>query len=403
MSSRSVERGCDSLAIFSGVPAFAEPLHVGRPNIAPKERFLELVDGIFERRWLTNNGPCVQDFEKALAAKLGVRHCLAFCNATIALEIAIRALEMTGEVIVPSFTFIATAHALRWQEITPVFVDIDPLTHNLDPALVEAAITPRTTGIIGVHAWGRACQVAALGEIAQQRGLRLLFDAAHAFGCSHGGRMIGAFGEAEVFSFHGTKFLNSFEGGAVATNNSALAKTMGDMRNFGFAGLDRVTSVGTNGKMSEISAAMGLANLEQMEHYVAANQRNYSQYRETLARSPGIRVIEYDSAEQNNFQYIVLEIMEGGGLNRDQLVEVLRAENVLARRYFFPGCHRMEPYLTDDPDASQRLPNTEKLCREVMSLPTGTAVSSEDIALVCELIRTALQHGPEILARLEPA
>ena len=180
------------------------------------------------------------------------------CNATVALEIAIRAMGMSGEVIVPSFTFVATAHALQWQEITPVFCDIDPRTHNLDPNRIEEMITPRTTGIIGVHVWGRPCAVDALAEIAQRRHLKLLFDAAHAFGCSYQGQMIGNFGDAEVFSFHATKFFNTFEGGAVVTNDDELAAKMRLMKNFGFHGYDNVIYVGTNGKMSEVSAAMGL-------------------------------------------------------------------------------------------------------------------------------------------------
>src|SRR5690349_4944149 len=206
-------KGLSDLAIFGAPPVFEEPLHVGRPNIGDRERLLARINDMLDRRWLTNNGPFVQELEEKIAAFLGVKHCIAMCNATVGLEIAIRATGMTGEVIVPSFTFIATAHALQWQEITPVFCDIDPRTHNIDPQQVEKLITPRTTGIIGVHVWGRACDVAALEAIAARRRLTLLFDAAHAFGCSYRGRMIGGFGDAEVLSFHATKFFNSFEGG----------------------------------------------------------------------------------------------------------------------------------------------------------------------------------------------
>ncbi|HTG43796.1 MAG TPA: DegT/DnrJ/EryC1/StrS family aminotransferase, partial [Verrucomicrobiae bacterium] len=245
------------LAIFSGKPAFPEKLHVGRPNIGNRAKLLERFNDLLDRRWLTNNGQYVQDFEARLREKTGTRHCIPICNATVALEIAIRALELSGEVIIPSFTFIASAHALQWQQITPVFCDIDPKTHNLDPAKVEAQITPRTTGIMGVHLWGRPCAIGQLEEIASRRKLKLLFDASHAFGCAYEGRSIGNFGDAEVFSFHATKFLNSFEGGAIATNNDELAGKIRLMKNFGFAGFDNVIYIGTNGKMSEISAAMG--------------------------------------------------------------------------------------------------------------------------------------------------
>src|SRR5216684_1309591 len=181
------------LAIFGKPPAFAEKVHVGRPNIGNRERLLGRINDMLDRNWLTNDGPYVQQFEKQIAEFVGVRHCVAMCNGTVALEIAIRALGWAGEVIVPSFTFVATAHALQWQEITPVFCDIDPHTHTLDPKRVEQMITPRTTGIIGVHVWGHACDVEALDDIAQRFGLKLLFDSAHAFACSHKGRMIGGF------------------------------------------------------------------------------------------------------------------------------------------------------------------------------------------------------------------
>jgi dTDP-4-amino-4,6-dideoxygalactose transaminase len=192
------------------------------------------------------------------------------CNGTIALEIAIRALGLTGEVIVPSYTFIATAHALHWQGITPVFADIDPDTHNLDPEAVRRMITPRTTGIIGVHLWGRAAPVEALQAISDEHGLQLMFDAAHAFGCSYRGQMIGNFGRAEVLSFHATKFFNTLEGGAVVTNDDELAEVMRLMRNFGFSGYDNVIHPGTNGKMVEICAAMGLTNFDELDDVVAA-------------------------------------------------------------------------------------------------------------------------------------
>jgi len=192
----------EDLAIFGAKPAFEEPLHVGRPNIGRRERFLERVNAILDRGWLTNDGPCVQQFEHVVAKFLGVRHCVAMCNATIALELTIRALQMKGEVIVPSFTFIATAHALQWQGITPVFSDVVPSTHSIDPRRVEELITPRTTGIIGVHLWGKPCAIEELTEIARRLDVGLIFDAAHAFGCSHQGRMIGNFGRAEIFSFH---------------------------------------------------------------------------------------------------------------------------------------------------------------------------------------------------------
>ncbi|MGA2810516.1 MAG: aminotransferase class I/II-fold pyridoxal phosphate-dependent enzyme [Candidatus Acidiferrum sp.] len=385
------------LAILGGAPAFVEPLHVGRPNLGHREKFLERVNLMLDRNWLTNNGPYVQEFEKKLAQIVGVSNCVVMCNATISLEIATRALGLTGEVIVPSFTFVATAHALQWQELTPVFCDIDPLTHNLDPRQIEKMITPRTTGIIGVHTWGRACDIDALESIARRRNLQIMFDAAHAFRCSYKGRPIGGFGRCEVFSFHATKFFNSFEGGAVLTNDDALANKMRLMRNFGFQGYDNVIYVGTNGKMTEACAAMGLTSLESVDEFIEINRRNYLLYREHLNKIPGVQLMAYPEDEQTNYHYIVGEIdAEEAGLNASEIVQVLFAENVLARRYFFPGCHRMEPYKSFFPHASLVLPETERLCSRVMVLPNGGSVDKEAISQISEIIRLAVSHREAI-------
>ena len=387
----------EDLAVCGGVPAFAGVLHVGRPNLGDRKRLLVRIEEALDRRWLTNGGPFVKEFEAAIQDRLGAKHCIAMCNGTVALEIASRALGFKGEVIVPSFTFVATAHALQWQEITPVFADIDPVTHNLDPDAVERMITPQTTGIVGVHVWGRACDTDALADVARRHNLRLMYDASHAFGCSRDGRMIGNFGELEVFSFHATKFINTFEGGAVVTNSDELAQKIRLMKNFGFSGLDNVIYLGINGKMSEIAAAMGLTLMEEMDHILAVNKRNYEAYRFGLRGIPGVRMVEYNPAGRNNFQYIVLEVdAVEAGIGRDALVNVLHAENVRARRYFHPGCHRMEPYRSYYPHAGLMLPHTEALTERTLVLPTGTAVAEEDIGIICALIRLAVQHGGEV-------
>jgi dTDP-4-amino-4,6-dideoxygalactose transaminase len=365
-------------------------LHVGRPNIGNRESFLSKVNAMMDRRWLSNDGPLVREFEKKISEFLGVKNVVAMCNATVALEIASRALNLHGEVIVPSYTFIATAHALQWQEITPVFCDIDPATHNIDPAKIERLITPRTTGIIGVHVWGRGCDTAAIEEIAARRNLKVMYDASHGFACSKGRRMLGTFCECEVFSFHATKFLNCFEGGAVVTNNDDLAEKMRLMRNFGFQGFDNVIYLGVNGKMSEVHAAMGLTNLEAIEEIIAVNRRNYKAYKAGLADVSGISVIDYDPAEQNNYQYVVIEVdPEVCPRNRDEIVEALHAENIIARKYFWPGCHKMEPYRSLQPNAGLLLLETERTAARVIVLPTGQTVEEETVSRVCEIIRKA--------------
>lgn len=392
------------LALFSAQPAFPEPVHVGRPNIGDRAALMRRFEDILDSRWLTNRGRQVQEFEKRLAERLGVKHCIAMCNATIALEIVTRALGMKGEVIVPSMTFIATAHALQWQEITPVFCDIDPDTHTLDLKRVEEMITPRTTGIVAVHVWGRPCDVEGLSDIAQRHNLKLVFDAAHAIGCSHRGRPIGGFGDAEVFSFHATKVLNSFEGGAVTTNDDALAEKVRLMQNFGFAGLDNAIHIGTNGKMSEISAAMGIVSLDSFDDFVACNKRNYRQYLDELGDIPGIHFVRYDESESCNYQYIVAQVdAEKTGLSRDALIKVLQAENILARRYFWPGCHRMQPYRSYYPHAHLVLPNTERVASQLLILPTGTTLTGADIAVICHVIRQAITQAADIRLHLSTA
>jgi dTDP-4-amino-4,6-dideoxygalactose transaminase len=389
------------LALFGAPPAFAEPVHVGRPNIGDRARLMERIDAILDRRWLTNNGPYVQAFERRVRELAQVRECVVTCNGTIALEILIRAVGMRGEVIVPSFTFVATAHALQWQEIKPVFCDVDPRTHMIDPARVEELITPNTTGIIAVHLWGRVCDVDALQAIADRHGLPLIYDASHAFGCSHAGRMVGGFGRAETFSFHATKFFNTFEGGAIVTNDEELAEKMRLMRNFGFQGKDNVVYLGSNGKMPEVCAAMGLTSFDAMDEFIEVNRRNHARYTACLGDVAGIRLLPFPAGERCNYHYVVVEVEEReAGLSRDELVRVLEAENVLARRYFAPGAHLMEPYRSFQPQAGLALPETERLSGRVMTLPTGQTVSEDDIQRIALVIETACAHADAVRARL---
>lgn len=391
-----------ALAVLGGAPAFAEPRHVGAPNLGDRTRLMARLATILDTRWLSNGGPLVREFEEKIAAAAGVRHCVAMCNATTALEIGARALQLQGEVILPSFTFVATAHALRWQGITPVFCEIDPRTHNIDPRRVEELITPRTTGIVGVHLWGRPAPVTELQDIARRHGLRLMFDAAHAFGCAAPEGPIGGFGDLEVFSFHATKFLNSAEGGAVLTNDDDLALLVRRMHNFGFVGQDQVVALGINGKMTELAAAVGLTSLESKDEFIAHARANEMAWRLQLAGLPGLTPITRRSDLASNHQYIVVEVDPARtGLGRDHLVTALRRENVLARRYFYPGCHRMEPYRSEIPRGGYRLPLTEALSERVMVLPTGTAVSLEDIARMGELIGRVLDHADEVAHRLQ--
>jgi len=366
-----------------------ESYFVGRPNIGDKERLYSRLDRIFERRWLTNDGQYVRELESRLSDYLGVKHCIAMCNGTVALELAVRATGMTGKVLVPSMTFIATAHALKWQEIEPVFVDIDPTSFNISPQSVVSKIDENTTGIVGVHLYGRPCDIDSLQRIANEHGLKLVFDAAHAFGCSYKGKRLGRFGDCEIFSFHATKVFNTFEGGAVTTDNDELAKKLRLMRNFGFEGEDRVSYIGTNGKMAEVNAAMGLTNLEEISHFIDVNRNHYQCYKKGLSNVNGVSLISYDELENNNYHYVIITVEQSvTGYSRDQLKDFLTAHGIIARRYFHPGCHKMEPYKTLYPKAEASLPVTESFSRKMLALPTGTQIDTDSIQRVCGLIQS---------------
>jgi dTDP-4-amino-4,6-dideoxygalactose transaminase len=289
---------------------------------------------------------------------------------------------------------------VEWQGLTPVFCDVDPSTHNLDPEAVERRITARSSAIIGVHLWGRPCPVEALEEIAARHKLALVFDAAHAFGCTHRGRPIGGFGNAEVFSFHATKVLNSFEGGAVATNDDDLADRLRVMRNFGFTGYDHVESVGTNGKLTEVAAAMGLTSLESLDRFIALNRQQYHAYREVLSGIPGVALLSHDEQERRNYQYIVVEIDQAAaGVTRDAMQAVLLAERILARRYFFPGCHRMAPYCQRGGGRTE-LASTDRLASRVLCLPSGSGLEMRDIAVMADIIKLVVENSATVMRRL---
>ncbi|MFV2099065.1 dTDP-4-dehydro-6-deoxyglucose aminotransferase [Micromonospora sp. LOL_013] len=393
-----MKRDLGDLALFGGHASFLQQIHVGRPNRIERTRFFDRLSWALDNQWLTNNGPLAREFEERVADLAGVRNCVATCNATVALQLLVHAAELTGEAIMPSLTFAATAHAVRWLGLEPVFCDIDPRTGGIDPAAVAAAVTPRTSGIFGVHLWGRPCDVDALEKLAADTGLRLFFDAAHAIGCTSQGRPLGSFGDAEVFSFHATKVVNAFEGGAIVTDDDDLAHRIRSLANFGFNLRTPSAAGGTNAKMSEASAAMGLTSLDAFPEVARHNRDNYEQYRSELARVPGLSVIEIDPDERHNYQYVIVEIDEEiTGLPRDLLVELLRAENVVAQRYFSPPCHQIEPYRSRQ--EVLHLLHTERLSARVVALPTGSMISREDIRRVCNIVRLAATRGSELTAR----
>lgn len=394
-----MKAGEGELALFGGPPAFAEPLHVGRPNVGDRERILAMIGEALDDRWLSNSGSKLLAFESRLSEMHGGRHCVATCNATLALQMTMRALGVGGEVILPAFTFVASAHAVAWERLTPVFADVEAETLCMGPAEAEARIGPGAAALLGVHLWGRYGDLEGLERLARERQLPLVFDAAHALGCSAGGRPLAAYGDAAVISFHATKVANAFEGGVVITADAELAERVRAMRNFGFdEESEEVAGLGTNAKLSEAGAAMGLASLDSLEGFVAANRANFAAYGEALRGVPGVELLPFpDLAETNCHHVTVVVDPEAAGLDRDELKAVLEAENVLARRYFHPGCHRVPPH---DQLPTPPLPVTERALARCLSLPTGTAVRPEDAAAVGRLVRLAVEDAAAVRERL---
>ncbi|MCA9063442.1 MAG: DegT/DnrJ/EryC1/StrS family aminotransferase [Planctomycetaceae bacterium] len=392
-----MKSGVHQLAGFGGSPHFVNPLHVGGPNLPDVDELVEDLRNVLISGILTNNGPRVREFETAVANAAGVRNCVATCNATVALQIAARAMNLSGEVILPAFTFIATAHAMEWVGLTPVFADVDPLTHTLCPDSARRCIGPETTAIVPVHLWGHCCNTSEIRRIAHEANLKVLYDASHALGGHFEGTTIGSFGDAEVFSFHATKFIQSIEGGAIVTDDDELAGRCRRLRSFGFTGLTEVSDIGTNGKMNELSAAVGLRSVASLSQLKSINFRNRGIYQRLLRDIPGLQIVNCMQSLSGNSQYFVLRIdADRFGITRDDLVSLLRAEGVFARAYFSPGCHLSEPYCSSRKHLRVPLPVTEDLTQTVMQLPTGSAVGIEQIQGVCGLIQFIHEHAIEV-------
>ncbi len=383
------------LAIFGGVPTFTQSLCVNRPHIGIKQNYYKRLDAMFDSRIFTNDGPYVKELEKKIAHFLNVKHCILTCNGTMALQLICKALDLKGEVILPSFTFIATAHALEWQGLTPVFCDINTNTHNIDPESCLELINEKTAAILGVHLWGNGCCVNELETIAREHDIKLFFDAAHAFGCSYQNRPIGGFGDAEAFSFHATKAFSTFEGGAVTTNNDDLANRIKNFRNFGFIDYDCVDGLGINAKMPEVCAAMGLTNLEQFEETVQQNKKTHDHYLKYLHEIKGLSVMNY--TEESNYQYVVVEVdKELLGVSRDELLMALHAENILVRKYFYPGCHNMEPYISRAKSNQNNLSSTEHLAQKLLVFPSGFGISKTVIKEIVNTIEIISNLSTEV-------
>lgn len=362
---------------------------VTSPLLPSLDDFLPYLQDIWDRKWLTNNGHYHQELEKALCEYLKVPYISLFTNGTLPLMCALQALRITGEVITTPFSFVATTHSLWWNGIKPVFVDIDPDTCNIDPAKIEAAITPRTTAIMPVHVYGKPCDTERIQEIADKYGLKVIYDAAHAFGVEVDGRSILEAGDMSTLSFHATKVYNTIEGGALVCHDEKVKRRIDYLKNFGFAGETTIVAPGINGKMDEIRSAYGLLNLKRVDGAIAARRRVAMRYREALRNVPGIRVMEDMPGVRHNYSYFPVFVdAEKYGMTRDELYFKLKEENVLGRRYFYPLISEFSTYRGLDSARMENLPVATRVANSVVCLPMYHSLTEGEIEKV--LINIAL-------------
>jgi dTDP-4-amino-4,6-dideoxygalactose transaminase len=367
----------------------SEPIYVTQPSLPPLDEFLPYLRQIWDSRILTNGGPRHRQLEAELREWLGVPHIALFANGTLALSTALKALGVTGEVITTPYTFVATTHALHWNGIEPVFADIDADTLNLDPARIEAAITPRTTAIMPVHCYGTACDTSAIEALARRYGLKVIYDAAHAFGVSDAGGSLLRHGDMSVLSFHATKIFSTFEGGAIVCRDADSLRRLNKMKNFGFVDEVTVDEVGINGKLSEIAAAFGLMQLRHFETGLARRRGLDLAYREALRDVAGIRCLPPDRPESANHGYFPVFVEEAFPMARDELYHELRQAGIHARRYFYPLVSAFPMYAGLPSAADENLPVATKAAARVICLPLYAELAEAQQGRVIEIIRRA--------------
>ena len=351
------------------------------------EELNQYLQDIWQRKWITNNGHYHKELEKALCEYLDVPYVSLFTNGTLPLITALQALRITGEVITTPYSFVATTHSLWWNGIKPVFVDIDPSTGNLDPDKIEAAITPRTTAIMPVHVYGKPCDTERIQEIADKYGLKVIYDAAHAFGVKVNGTSILRAGDMSTLSFHATKVYNTIEGGALVMHDEQTKKRIDYLKNFGFAGETEVVAPGINSKMDEMRAAYGLLNLKQVDEAIEARHQVAIKYREALRDVEGITFFDDMPGVKHNYSYFPIFVdAEKYGMTRDELYFKMKEQNVLGRRYFYPLISTFSTYRGLDSAKPSNLPNAHKMADEVICLPMHHALSDEDVNRIIELI-----------------
>lgn len=368
-----------------------QPIYVTQPHLPLLEEFVPYLEQIWTNKILTNGGPFHQQLEQALCEYLGVQHLALVSNGTLGLVTALQALRITGEVITTPYSFVATAHSLLWNGIKPVFVDIHPDTLNLDPACIEAAITPQTTAIMPVHCYGHPCDVEAIQRIADNYNLKVIYDAAHAFGVQDAGGSILRHGDLSVLSFHATKVFNTFEGGAIICPDAKTKQRIDHLKNFGFVDETTVVAPGINGKMSEINAAFGLLQLKHMNEALAKRQSIDEAYRKGLKDVPGIRCLQSAGEEVANYSYFPILVEEDYPLSRDALYQKLRKKNIFVRRYFYPLISDFSMYRKFPSAEEHNIPIAKKLANQVICLPIYPNLAAKDTQRVIGTIACVAQ------------
>lgn len=366
-----------------------KPITVTQPHLPPLEQFIPYLEQIWASKQLTNRGPMHQRLEAELCDYLGVGHISLFTNGTVALVTALQALRIGGEVITTPYSFVATSHSLLWNGIEPVFVDIDPETLNLDPRHIEAAITPRTTAIMPVHCYGTPCDIEAIQRIADNYNLKVIYDAAHAFGVQQQGRSILQAGDLSILSFHATKVFNTFEGGAIVSPDARTKQRIDHLKNFGYVDEVTVVAPGINGKMSEVNAAMGLLQLQHVDAAIARRARLEALYRERLAGVPGLRLLQPLPHTTRNHSYFPVLVGPEFAMTRDALYQHLKDEGVNGRRYFYPLISEFPMYRHLPSARPEGLPVAHAVSRQVLCLPLYPALTDEQVEGIAALVAEA--------------
>lgn len=358
-------------------------IFVTRPSLPPLEEFIPYLEKIWDAKVLTNGGPFHQQLELELAKYLGVEFISLFSNGTIALVAALKALKIRGDVITTPYSFIATAHSLLWNDLNPVFIDIDPDTFNIDPKRIEAAITPKTQAILAVHCYGYPCDTDAIEEIAKRNKLKVIYDAAHAFGVEDDDGSILKHGDLSVLSFHATKVFNVFEGGAVISRNADMKRSIDQLKNFGFINEAEIDAVGINGKLSELNSSFGLIQLQHVDAEITRRKLVDQRYRQRLANIAGI-CIPKSSAKVENYSYFPVMIEGKFSVSRDQLYEKLKELDIYTRRYFYPLISNFSMYSLFESSSPVNLPIANRIADQILCLPIYSELALEDVDFICE-------------------